>query len=164
MASNISIENARIGFKNFSGMERGKFNPEGRRNFCVFLENDLAHMLERDGWNVRWLEPRDDQEDPQGYLQVAVSFGNIPPKIVTITSNGQTILDEETVGSLDWAEIETIDLIIRPYHWVMHEGTRNEKSGVKAYIKAMYVKIVEDQFETKWLNPPTSYNDYNMDE
>jgi len=150
---NIIIEGARIGFRNFSGKE-GQFNPAGKRNFCVFLEEDLAKKLESDGWNVRWLQPRDDQENEQGYLQVAVSFDNIPPKIIMITSGGKTILDADSVGLLDWAEISEIDLIIRPYNWVLHEGTKNEKSGIKAYVKSMYVQIVEDEFEKKWANAP----------
>ena len=150
VTSNIVIEGARIGFRNFSGKE-GKFNPAGRRNFCVFLEEDLARALEKDGWNVRWLQPRDEQEDEQGYLQVAVSYENIPPKIIMITSNGKTILDDESVSLLDWAEIAEIDLIIRPYNWEV-----NGKSGVKAYVKSMYISIVEDEFEKKWANSPVS--------
>ena len=153
--SNIAIEDARIGFRNFSGKE-GKFNPAGRRNFCVFLEEDLAKTLENDGWNVRWLKPKDEQDTEQGYLQVAVSYDNVPPKIVMITSNGKTILDSETVSILDWAEISEIDIIIRPYNWVLHEGTRNEKRGVKAYVKSMYVTIAEDEFEKKYYDVPDS--------
>ena len=151
--SNIIIENARIGFRNFSGKE-GQFNPAGKRNFCVFLENDLAKTLEHDGWNVRWLQPKDDGDDPQPYLQVAVSYDNIPPKIVMITVRGKTILDEESVDLLDWAEITEVDLIINPYNWVLHAGTKNEKSGVKAYVKAMYVTIAEDAFEAKYFGGP----------
>lgn len=151
--SNIIIEGARIGFRNFEGKE-GKFNPAGKRNFCVFLERELALTLEADGWNVRWLQPRDEQDDPQGYLQVSVSFDNIPPKIILITSRGKTLLDEESVSGLDWAEIATVDLIIRPYNWVLHEGTKNEKRGVKAYLKSAYIQIVEDEFESKWANTP----------
>lgn len=153
VVSNIVIEGAKIGFRNFSGKE-GQFNPAGKRNFCVFLDYDLAKTLEKDGWNVRWLTPRDEQENEQGYLQVAVNYNNIPPKIVMITSGGKTILDEESISILDWAEIEDIDLIIRPYNWVLHEGTKNEKSGVKAYVKNMYVQIAEDQFEKKWADSP----------
>lgn len=156
--NNIAIENARIGFRNFSGKE-GKFNPAGRRNFCVFLEEDLARTLEKDGWNVRWLQPRDDNEAEQGYLQVAVSYDNIPPKIIMISSKGKTIMDDESVGILDWAEISEIDLIIRPYNWVLHEGTKNEKSGVKAYVKSMYVTIAEDEFEKKYYDVPDSGTD-----
>lgn len=151
--SNIVIEGARIGFRNFGGQE-GKYNPAGRRNFCVFLEEELGKTLEDDGWNVRWLQPRDDQETPQAYLQVAVNFDNVPPKMIMITSGGKTVLDEDSVSLLDWAEISEIDLIIRPYNWVLHEGTKNEKSGVKAYVKSMYIQIVEDEFEKKWANAP----------
>lgn len=147
---NIVIENARIGFRNFSGKE-GKFNPAGRRNFCVFLETDLAKELESDGWNVRWLQPRDEAEEPQPYLQVAVSFDNIPPKVILVTKKSKTPLDESSVDILDWAEIENVDLIIRPYNWDV-----NGKGGVKAYIKTMYVTIVEDEFESKYYDVPDS--------
>lgn len=147
---NIVIENARIGFRNFSGKE-GKFNPAGRRNFCVFLETDLARTLESDGWNIRWLQPRDEEEEEQAYLQVAVSYDNIPPKIILVSSNGKSKLDEDSVNILDWAEIENVDLIIRPYNWDV-----NGKSGVKAYVKSMYVTLVEDEFEGKYMDVPDS--------
>ena len=147
---NIVIENARIGFRNFSGKE-GKFNPAGRRNFCVFLESDLARTLEGDGWNVRWLQPRDEEEEDQAYLQVAVSYDNIPPKIILVSSKGKNQLDEESVNILDWAEIENVDIIIRPYNWDV-----NGKSGVKAYVKSMYVTLVEDEFEAKYMDVPDS--------
>ncbi len=159
---NIVIEDARIVFRNFSGKE-GKYNPSGKRNFCVLVEAELAHRLERDGWNVRWLKPRDDQEPDQGYLQVAVSYDNVPPKIVMITSRGQTLLDTESVGLLDWAEIKTVDLIIRPYNWVLQEGTRNEKRGVKAYVKSMYITIAEDEFESKYMTIPSDHTPNEVD-
>lgn len=147
---NLVVENARIGFRNFSGKE-GKFNPAGRRNFCLFLEKEMGEQLEKDGWNIRWLEPRDENEDRQSYLQVAVSFDNIPPKIVLVSSHGKTQLDESSVNLLDWAEITNVDLIIRPYNW-----TVNGKEGVKAYVKSMYVTIAEDNFENKYLDVPDS--------
>ena len=151
--NNIVIENARIGFRNFSGKE-GKFNPAGRRNFCVFIEEDLATRLENDGWNVRWLNPKDDHEDRQAYIQVSVSYENIPPKIIIVSSKGKTILDESSVSILDWAEINEVDLIICPYNWEV-----SGKSGVKAYIKTMYVTIVEDEFESKYNDVPDSATD-----
>lgn len=146
--NNIMMEDARIGFRNFSGKE-GKFNPAGKRNFCVFIEEDLGKKLESDGWNVRWLQPKEEGDDVQGYLQVSVSYDNIPPKIVLITSKGKTVLDDETVSLLDWVEIKNVDLIIRPYNWSV-----NGKSGVKAYIKSLYITLMEDVFEQKYLDVP----------
>lgn len=152
MAANgtITIEGARIAFRNFSGKE-GKYNPAGKRNFCVLLEEDLAKTLEHDGWNVRWLSPRDEGDSPQGYLQVSVAYGNFPPKIVLVSSNGKTVLGEEEVGLLDWAEIDSVDLVIRPYNWEV-----NSKSGVKAYLKSLWVTIAEDEFEKKYRDVPDS--------
>lgn len=151
--NNIVIENARIGFRNFSG-EAGKFNPAGNRNFCVFLEHDLGKMLADDGWNVRYLQPKDDGDAPQPYLQVKVSYDNIPPKIVLISSKGKTVLDENSVNILDWAEIKEVDLVIRPYNW-----TVSGKSGVKPYVKTAYVTIVEDEFASKYYEVPDSATD-----
>lgn len=149
--NNIIMENARIGFKNFSGKE-GQYNPAGRRNFCLFIDDvELADALKEDGWNIRYLHPKDEDEEPQAYLQVSVNYNNIPPKIYLISSRGKSLLDEDSISILDFAEIKNVDVVVRPYNWDL-----NGRQGVKAYLQSLYVTIVEDEFENKYRDVPTS--------
>lgn len=151
MNNTYSFEDVRICYRNFSG-KPSQFNREGDRNFCmVFNDSQQALDMRAEGWNVKQFKPGDDGEEPPYYMQVKVKFGQYPPKIAMITSRGQTLLDEDTINMLDVAEIARVDLIVRPYTW----NVRGD-SGVTGYVKAMYVTIVEDEFERKYAAMETS--------
>ena len=139
----VRIDNARIGFRNFEGAE-GNFNPAGNRNFVVFLDDDIAKQMEKDGWNVKWLNKYED-EPPQAIINVKVNFGNYPPNVILVSDGKMSRLDEQNINVLDFAELEQVDLILRGYEWTVRGNT-----GVKAYLKTGYFVLRIDELAKKY--------------
>lgn len=138
-------------FKNFSGEER-QFNPEGVRSFHVRLDEQTAQQLISDGWNVKFKEPRTEEEEGFYHVNVVVGFkSKRPPLLVLISSKGRVDLGQHECEILDWVDMEHVDLIINPYHWKI-EATG--KSGIKAYLKAIYVTLREDYLTQKYADVP----------
>ena len=141
----VLIEEARLIFRNFEGRET-QYNRAGDRNFCVILPPSLVvDDLLADGWNVKFLKPREAEDIEQPYLKVTVGYKFKPPKIVLITSRGRNDVPEEMVEMLDWVDIAKVDLIIRPYN-----NTVRGETGVAAYLKTMYITVNEDALELKY--------------
>lgn len=158
--SQLMIENAEVLFRNFAGLP-SQYNPPGSRNFVVKLDRDVADAMIKDGWSVGTLKPRDEGDEPEPMVRVTVKYTNRlgqpvkrPPQIVMITSRGRNTIPEELVDTLDWVDIKQVDLVIRPFHWTMHEGTAMEKRGISAYLKSFYVTIEEDPLELKYADIP----------
>lgn len=153
-AKTFMVEDAQLIFRNFAGKE-AQYNREGDRNFTVILTPEVATQMEADGWNVKWMEPREEGDEATPIIQVAVGFKVRPPRIVMLTSTTRTQLDEKSVDILDWAEIKTADLIARGYDWAV-----GDKSGTKAYLQSLFVTIEEDELEQKYAiheHPPTRF-------
>jgi len=149
-AKTFMVEDARIIFRNFAGKE-GQYNREGDRNFAVVLSDDVAVQMLEDGWNVKYLDARDEGDTDTPYISVAVNFKNRPPRVVLLTSTSRTQLNEDSVEVLDYADIKTVDLICRGYDWMV-----GDKSGTKAYIQSLFVTIEEDALERKYqINDPS---------
>jgi hypothetical protein len=151
----VVMEGVRLVFRNFRG-EASQYNAEGHRNFGVILPQDVAEQMAADGWNVKTLSPRDEDEDgvetPWLPIKLRYDVGK-PPSIFLITDRGRTALREDTVEQLDWVDIRVdeatgqsmVDLIVRPYNY-----TVRGQSGVAAYLQSMYVTIDEDPLAAKY--------------
>lgn len=144
----ITFTEADIIFKNFAGQEK-QYNAKGARNFCLKLDPETAALMRADGWNIKQLKPREDEDIPQDYVQVAVSFKGRPPQIVIISSRGRTNMPEELVELVDYMDIANVDLIINPSFWDVNGNT-----GIKAYLKSIYITINEDELELKYADVP----------
>ena len=146
----LQIDNCRIVYRNFAG--RGdKFNREGDRNFAIVIpDEDMANRLIDEGWNVKIKAARDDQDTPFMILPVKVKFNDRGPACYLISGSRRVRLDEECISCLDDIDISNIDLDIRPYDWVIQEGTVNEKRGRSAYLQSIEVTQEIDRFAARY--------------
>lgn len=151
-----TFEDARLIFKNFQG-KGNDYNVEGDRNFCIVLTDDEASELKDLGYNVKTRLPREGHEDdgPLHFLKVKLSYrygDDRDPSVYRICGNSRTMYTEKTIGSLDWEEIETVDLRIRPWNW-----NKGGRSGVTAILDSMYVTVKEDPLAAKYGSPVDDY-------
>lgn len=147
----LAIDNARIIFKNFTGKD-DKFGREGDRSFSIVIEDDaLAEQLANDGWNVKPLTPRDPDEKVNHFIKVKISFRVRPPKIWLLTNHKRTLLDEDTIATLQYARIENADVVVSPWRWEV-----NGMTGIAAYLETLYVKIEDDPFADKYADYESS--------
>ena len=143
---NINIEHARLKLRNFSGKPTKYHKLGGNMDFGVIISPEFAEELDHDGWAVKWSKPLNPDYDPDPFLMVGLRFDFYPPEIQLISGRGMTLLDEDTVGGLDYDEFANVDLVIRPYDWQMENGDK----GRKAMLKKMYATLDEDPFAHKY--------------
>lgn len=141
----LQIDDARIVFRNFSGLQ-SKYNREGDRNFAVVIPTqEMADALIEEGWNVKIKPPREIDDGTFIFLPVKIKFNNRGPKIYLKTGSNVNCLSEDTVDCLDNIDIESVDLDIRPYDWDV-----NGKTGRAAYLQAMSVTQQVDRFADRY--------------
>lgn len=141
----LQIDDARIIYRNFSGVG-SKFNREGDRNFSVVIEDqDMADELIKDGWNVKIKPPRDEDDAPFMTLPVKVKFNDRGPVVYLKTGDAMNKLDEESIDCLDNVDILGVDMDIRSYDWEV-----NGKTGRTAYLQSICVTQKVDRFAARY--------------
>ena len=141
----LQIDDARIVYRNFSGVG-SKFNREGDRNFSVVIPDpNVADELNKDGWNVKIRPPRDEDDSPFMHLPVKVKFNDRGPNVYLVSGSNQVKLDEDSISCLDDIDISHVDLDVRPYDWEV-----NGKIGRSAYLHSMRVTQEVDRFARRF--------------
>lgn len=153
----LKLENVRLIFKNFRG-EKKQFNEDGKRNFAIQLDEVQAEKLRGIGWNVKDNSRKvesGEHDEMRWNLPVNVKMDSKnPPRIFMIAfgPNGEprrTLLDEDTVGLLDFAKFANVDLIVRPYNY-----DYSGRQGVTAYLVTLYATLLQDDLEKKYAHIP----------
>ena len=144
----LLIEDGHILYRNFSGVG-SDFNHEGDRNFNVIIDDPVvAQQMQEDGWNVKFRQPRDPQDEGIHHIKVNVNYRSARgPKVYIHTGSSKAQLDEKTSDQLDQADIVSCDMLISPYHY-----QRNGNEGLSAYLDTLHVTLKEDPFAHKYAN------------
>lgn len=143
---NVKFDDAHVIWKNFEGRDERGYNKDHKRTFNIVINNPKAiqRMLD-DGWNLKMLKPRDEEEEqnPSYALPVEVKYDSdhewMNPTIEMITRTAHTVVSEDNVGLLDHAHIGKWNIVVRPYPWNV-----NGRSGIKAYLNKIEAFVEED--------------------
>lgn len=141
----LQIDDARIIYRNFSGIG-SKYNREGERNFAVVIpDQEIADALINEGWNVKIKPPREEDDSPFMFLPVKIKFNDRGPNAYLMTGKRMNRLDEESIRCLDDIDILSVDMDIRPYDWEI-----NGKVGRTAYLQSIKVTQEVDRFAEQY--------------
>lgn len=150
----VTLRNANIlpgAWRNFGGAE--KFN-ESKRTFNIKLEEDVALAMKADGFNVKPLRARDEDDENDGYrIEVKVNYTNRPPQVWLVSGGQRTLLDEGAINLLDYADIEKATVAINPSPWETATG-----SGIAAYLHKAVIYLREDDLDAEMREIPISSN------
>ena len=105
-------------------------------SFTIFLPEDLFHALQEEGWYVKDKIDKYSEDDTRRFqLEVSYGYDMYPPRITMYAADGtSTLLNKDSIGLLQTADFERVNLTIRPRNW-----SKDGNSGVKAYVKEMDV-------------------------
>jgi hypothetical protein len=148
--NDINITDGIIAYRNFSGRPTD-FKPEGGvRTVTFVIPDNIAEDLIKDGWNIRLQMPKNEDGDPRYLLECKITFrtrNGTPrdPKIFIVRDDGIVHVTEETIDTLDRADIVHVDAVIGPSYWEW-----GGRSGIAAYVNSMYLTIKENAIDEKY--------------
>lgn len=148
----VNIKDTQFIFRtNFRGMKTD-YNANGNKEFNIVLPEDLGLEMEKDGWNVKHLLPKEEGDSEILHLPVRVNFNSAyPPRVWLINADTgkRVMLDDETIGQLDFLsreEIRKVNISLNPRQWENHQGL----TRIKAYCNSMQVYFLPDPFEAEY--------------
>jgi hypothetical protein len=162
----VKLEGISLIWRNFAG-EKKLYNENGKRQFAIPLEEEMALELYFAGWNVKdnsnkVNDPTHSAEEVLYHLDVTVKMDSkVPPRLFVVAKKwsekeqGQisvrTLVDDIDVplSILDFAPIDYADVILRPFNWDV-----NGKQGVSGYLKTLFAFLRVDDLEAKYAHIP----------
>lgn len=138
----IKIDNAKIKYKNFSGVSRSNMDREGDRKFTLVIpvrdeedERIIQEMVD-EGYYISLKPPVEEGGVPE--YHVTCHLGNFSPQIYKHVGDNVFTLSDETIPILDRDQVISVDLGLK--------GSQNRmaKNGMVMYVEVMHVYVAEN--------------------
>ena len=147
----LVVENAVIMWTNFGGNPT-KFNPNGgKRTFDLVLPDRIAGMLDSDGWNIKEVRGKNDNDPVMFVTEIGVNPRSNLSIFLCEEVNGKKYrfrVKPEDLSVLDTYQYSDIAVLIRPY---VHGRQNSAGSTIKGYLQQMnLVRLNEDYFHDKY--------------
>lgn len=128
MIEPLKLENAKIFYKNFTGIQPA-LNKMFRREFSVKIDGRKAEKIRKKGWNVKCGKIKNKKV---WFIPVTIKEFYYPSIIsIALKDTGNIIeLSYIDLKILDYVDIDNAYVEIDGYEW-----NYNDKHGVKAYLK-----------------------------
>ena len=156
MSDRLTLHNVTLKKRNFSGIvDPNGYNDRGDRTVLVVLGQEQAeelgfdnitemyNTLKADNWKIKSFNVTEDNDDPDAYMPCKVVYYEKNRSAVFMkTAKGSRLLNEETVGLLDSANIDIVkvDTVLKKHYYDSHG-----KQGWNVQVKSMEVTIEEDE-------------------
>ena len=142
----LVVEHAAILWTNFSGNPTKYRTDGGRRTFDLVLSGPVAAMLVGEGWNVKTISGR-NQDDPTIYVTEIVVNPSAGLGIFLCEEvegkKTRRRLNPEEYASLDNYQYSDIAVLIHPY---CHGRDNSAGTKIKGYLRQMNLVKINDDF------------------
>jgi len=153
-------------WSNFAGAPTTYNKQGGKRTFNLVLSARMAQELMDMGWNIRHMDPYDDQDDDLFFTEVVLNMNSkYEPRVYLGTSwNGKKSLNRlhgDMVNKLDDMRFEQLHLVIHP-----KENTPDSKFRYKGYCNQ--IEAIQREQSSRFMGDYSDYeyhdNEYDNNE
>lgn len=154
------IVDREIRSRNFKGEEKRHpvtgtiVNNAGRRNFLLYLPEDVAEELKDRGCEVKYTKVSDPNDVARPYISISVSYYIKPVEAVVRHPNGNIVtLDEAHIGNLDSFDFRNVCLVLEFGREKVHPG--NGVKYIPVFASSIFCDITPNYFSE-------TYGGYNV--
>lgn len=137
--------------RNFGGVEKKvgnrTVNGEGRRNFLLYVSEEVAEQMKEMGCEVRYTTPRDENDVPRPFVSMNLSYFLKPVEVHLISNGVDTLLDENHVYQLNDVDFKNLGLVVELGKEKEHQ---NGVKYIPMFVSQVWAEIVPSYFANRY--------------